>query len=80
MKVPTPGGGTVSLKVPAGAQDGKTLRVRGKGSPRLKGGGNGDLLARLRIVVPAKLSKEQRDLVERFGRTQPDPREALFQG
>lgn len=80
VKVPTPGGGTVSLKVPAGAQDGKTLRVRGKGSPRLKGGGNGDLLARLRIVVPAKLSKEQRDLVERFGRTQPDPREALFQG
>lgn len=79
VRVPTPGGGTVSLKVPAGSQDGRTLRVRGKGAPRLKGGGKGDLLARLRIVVPAKLSKEQRKLVEEYGRLQPDPRAALFE-
>ena len=74
VRIPTPGGGTVSLKVPAGSADGATLRVRGKGAARLKGGGHGDLLARLRIVVPSKLSKEQRDLVERFGRTQPTTR------
>jgi molecular chaperone DnaJ len=78
VRVPTPGGGSVSLKVPPGSPDGKTLRVRGKGAPRLKGSGSGDLLARLRIVVPSKLSKEQRELVERFGKTQPDPRAALF--
>jgi len=78
VKVPTPGGGNVSLKVPAGSQDGRMLRVRGKGAPKLKGGGHGDLLARLRLVVPEKLNKEQRRLVEEFGRTQPDPRAALF--
>ena len=78
VRVPTPGGGRVSLKVPPGSQDGRTLRVRGKGVARLKGGGQGDLLARLRVVVPSKLSKEERDLVERLGRTQADPRAGLF--
>jgi molecular chaperone DnaJ len=78
VRVPTPGGGSVSLKVPSGSQDGKTMRVRGKGSARLKAGGRGDLLARLRIVVPARLNKEERELVERFGKTQPDPRSGLF--
>jgi molecular chaperone DnaJ len=78
VKIPTPGGGRVSLKIPAATQDGRTLRVRGKGAPRLKGGGHGDLHARLRINVPPRLNKEQRELVEKFGKTQPDPRAALF--
>jgi DnaJ-class molecular chaperone len=78
VRIPTPTGGKVSLKVPAGSQDGRTLRVRGKGAPKLKGGGHGDLLARLRIVVPDKLSKEQRELMEQFARSQPDPRATLF--
>ena len=77
-RIPTPGGGKVSLKVPPGSADGRTLRVRGKGAPRLRGGGNGDLLARVRLVVPAKLSKEQKRLAEELGRTEPDPREARF--
>jgi len=77
-RIPTPGGGKVSLKVPAGSTDGRTLRVRGKGAPRLRGGGNGDLLARVRLIVPGKLSKEQKRLVEELGKTEPDPREARF--
>jgi molecular chaperone DnaJ len=77
VKVPTPGGGSVSLKVPAGSHDGRTLRVRGKGAPRLKGG-QGDLLVRLRIVVPDKLSKEQKQLLEKLGATLGDPRAAAF--
>ena len=77
VKVPTPGGGSVSLKVPAGSQDGRTLRVRGKGAPKIKGG-HGDLLVRLRIVVPDKLSKEQKALLEKFGKTLADPRAAAF--
>ena len=77
-RIPTPGGGKVSLKVPAGSSDGRTLRVRGKGAPRLRSGGNGDLLARVRLIVPAKLSKEQKRLAEEFGKTEPDPREARF--
>ena len=78
VHIPTPTKGKVSLKVPAGSQDGRTLRVRGKGAPKLKGGAHGDLLARLRIVVPNKLSKDQRELMEQFARSQPDPRAELF--
>ena len=77
VKLPTPGGGKVSLKVPAGSRDGRTLRVRGKGAPRLRGG-TGDLLARVRLVVPAKLTKEQKKLAEDLGKTEPDPRGTRF--
>jgi molecular chaperone DnaJ len=73
VKIPTPGGGRVSLKVPAGSQDGRTLRVRGKGAPKLKGG-RGDLHVRVRIAVPDKLTKEQKQLFEKLGQTLPDPR------
>jgi molecular chaperone DnaJ len=73
VKIPTPGGGQVSLKVPAGSQDGRTLRLRGKGAPRIKGG-HGDLHVRLRVRVPDKLTKEQKQLFEKLGQTLPDPR------
>ena len=67
VRVPTPGGGRVSLKVPAGSQDGRTLRVRGKGAPGLRGG-HGDLHVRLRVRVPEKLTKEQKQLFEKLGK------------
>jgi molecular chaperone DnaJ len=74
VRIPTPGGGKVSLKVPPGSQDGRTLRLRGKGAPKLKGGGHGDLLVRLRVEVPEKLTKEQRQLFEQLAAVLPDPR------
>lgn len=57
--------GQVTLKVPAGTRHGKTLRARGKGAPR-PGGGHGDLLAKIEVEIPQKLTKEEKDLLERF--------------
>ena len=77
VEVPTTNG-AVSLKVPAGSQEGKLLRIRGRGAPRLNGSGHGDLLARLRVVVPTRLSKEEREALENLQRvSRQDPRERL---
>jgi len=65
VEVPTPEG-TVSLKVPAGSEDGKLLRIKGRGAPKLSGSGKGDVLARLRIEVPKRLNKKERELLEEF--------------
>jgi molecular chaperone DnaJ len=79
VEVPTPDGGRISLKVPAGSQDGKLLKVKGRGAPKLNGGGKGDLLARLRVVVPTKLSKAEREALENFQKvSREDPREKVF--
>jgi molecular chaperone DnaJ len=63
VEVPTPDG-PVSLKIPAGTEDGKLLRIKGRGAPRLKGSGKGDVLARIRIEVPKRMNKKQRELLE----------------
>jgi len=58
--------GKVSMKVPPGSASGRTLRLPGYGMPRLKGGGAGDQLVRLKIVVPADLTAAERELYEKL--------------
>jgi molecular chaperone DnaJ len=78
VEVPTPDG-RVSLKVPAGSQDGKLLKIKGRGAPKLKGGGKGDLIARVNVHVPTKLSKAEKEALENLQKASRDnPREKAF--
>ena len=72
VRVPTPDGGKVKLKIPAGTQSGKVLRVRGKGAPQLKGSGTGDLNVRINVAVPVSLTDEQREALVHYAELSDD--------
>jgi molecular chaperone DnaJ len=57
--------GQVTVKIPAGTQTGRTFRVKGKGAPRADGG-SGDLLVTVAVQVPTKLTKQEKDALEKF--------------
>jgi len=76
LKVPTLNGDTVTLKIPPGTRSGRVFRVRGRGVETKKG--TGDLLVKVEVAVPAKLTKEQREAVEAFAAaTTESPRDYL---
>ena len=81
IKVPTLGGAPVTLRVPAGTPNGRTLRVRGRGVPRADGT-KGDLLATIVVDVPSTLPPEAMAAVEAYreARGSVDPRAALLGG
>lgn len=58
--------GPVSVEVPAGTQPNETLVLRGKGLPALRGGRRGDLRVVVNVVIPRRLTSEQRELLERL--------------
>ena len=60
--------GNISLKVPKGTQNGRMLRVKGKGAPHMKGGGNGDLLVKVKVDVPTDLNKAQKKALEDYAK------------
>jgi molecular chaperone DnaJ len=67
VEVPTLNG-KVSMKIPAGTQSGKIFRLKGKGIADLHGRGIGDELVRVDVLIPERLTVEQRKLMEEFAR------------
>ena len=57
--------GSVTVKIPPGTTSGQTLRVKGRGAPRPKGG-RGDLLVQVDVEVPRKLSRREKEALESF--------------
>ena len=56
------------VSVPSGTQDGDTVKVKGRGMPRVNGSGRGDLIVHVSVEIPKKLSKRQRELLQRARR------------
>jgi molecular chaperone DnaJ len=66
VEVPTIDGGKARVKVPAGSQTGKQMRLRAKGMPALRGGGVGDMLLELSVETPVNLTSRQKELLREF--------------
>jgi molecular chaperone DnaJ len=66
VEVPTIDGGKSRVKVPAGSQTGKQMRLRAKGMPALRGGGSGDMLLELAVETPVNLTTRQKELLREF--------------
>ncbi|MGW5734737.1 MULTISPECIES: molecular chaperone DnaJ [Streptomyces] len=80
VKVPTLGGPPVTLKLPPGTPNGRTMRARGKGAVR-KDGSRGDLLVTVEVSVPTELSDAAKEALEAYRKAtaDDDPRAELFQ-
>lgn len=61
--------GNETLRVPEGTQSGKEFRLRGKGVPHLNSIGKGDLVVEVRVQTPAKLNKQQKELMRQLSET-----------
>ncbi|HXH82650.1 MAG TPA: DnaJ C-terminal domain-containing protein [Candidatus Tectomicrobia bacterium] len=79
LEVPTLRG-KVSMKIPPATSSGRVFRLPGYGMPHLKGGGNGDQLVTVRIVMPAELTAEERALYERLRALRTDSPRGYAQG
>ena len=66
VEVPTIDGGRSLMKVPAGSQTGKQMRLRGKGMPALRGGGTGDMMIEIAVETPINLTTRQKELLREF--------------
>ncbi len=66
LEAPMLDGGRSRVKVPAGVQTGKQLRLRGKGMPSLRGGGAGDLYIEISVETPVNLTTRQKELLREF--------------
>ncbi|WP_226780065.1 molecular chaperone DnaJ [Oceaniglobus trochenteri] len=72
IEVPNIDGGRSRVKVPAGSQSGKQMRLRGKGMPMLRGGGHGDMYIELAVETPVNLTSRQKELLREFDKLSED--------
>ena len=72
VKVPLLGGGEDDLKIPAGTQFGESFCLKGRGLPRVSKKLRGDLYVQIRINVPNKLKKEEKELLQQFDKKMKD--------
>ena len=66
VEVPSIDGGRSRVKVPPGSQSGKQMRLRAKGMPMLRGGGQGDMFIELAVETPVNLTARQKELLREF--------------
>ncbi len=66
IEVPTIDGGRSRVKIPGGSQAGKQMRLRSKGMPALRGGGQGDMFIELSVETPVNLTSKQKELLREF--------------
>ncbi|MEO0655303.1 MAG: molecular chaperone DnaJ [Pseudomonadota bacterium] len=81
IEVPTIDGGRSRVKVPAGSQSGKQMRLRHKGMPMLRGGGTGDMFIELAVETPVNLTARQKELLKEFdklSKTDTNPESSDF--
>ncbi len=72
IEVPTIDGGRSRVKIPAGSQSGRQMRLRGKGMPVLRGGGHGDMLIELAVETPVNLTSRQKEMLREFDNLSED--------
>ena len=72
FRVPKLGGGDEEVELEAGTQPGEEIRLRGHGMPALRGRGQGDLRVVVNVIVPRRLSREQRHLLEQLAESLTD--------
>ncbi|WP_435311038.1 molecular chaperone DnaJ [Primorskyibacter sedentarius] len=66
IEVPTIDGGRSRVKIPAGSQSGRQMRLRSKGMPGLRGGPSGDMFIELAVETPVNLTSRQKELLREF--------------
>ena len=65
-EAPSLGGKSIAVRIPPETQNGRVIRLRGKGMLKRSGGGHGDMLVTVMAMLPVELTPEQRELFERL--------------
>lgn len=70
--------GELKIRIPEGTQPGSLIRLNGRGIPHLRGSGRGNHYARIRVVIPKKLTRRQKELLEVFEKEEQEQKKSWF--